>query len=516
MVIFTFAATKCSFLGVIQRQSIKYTAINFIGTFLGFLSVIFIYNLDQLLYGTFQAIYGYAVLLVPFLSFGIQSAIVKFYPEFVLQNKASKFLVYTLILTTISVVASSIILLSIYFLFRAKFLIIFSNFAEIDKNLGYIILLSYILTYISIFHYHAVAKLRIVIPDMLVTLGLKLFLPILILMVYLGYWPRSWFMGSVLVYFCIVCIALFYYLNTLGPNTWKPDMALLDKSQFKEFRSFMGFAMLNGLGSTLALRLDIAMIAAMISLEAVAVYGIIMTISNVMEIPTKALNQISSPVISTSWSNGNHENIQDVYQKSSVYGLIGGLFLFLLLYFIWPDIILLMSGKDKFDLHTVLVVFSFLSIARIIDLVTGVNSIIISYSKDYKFHMYFLIVLGVVNFILNFLLLPKYGIMGAAIATAISYVIFNLIKYIFVQVRFGFRLHFGSHILIIASGLICFVLLSFVQPSFHPIVNLCLKSMTVASIYGLLMYFLNPGGEIKKIVAENLNKYTPLFNKRTN
>ncbi|HQV98229.1 MAG TPA: hypothetical protein PLE29_11235, partial [Saprospiraceae bacterium] len=64
-------------MGVIQRQSIKYTAINFIGTFLGFLSVIFIYNLDQLLYGTFQAIYGYAVLLVPFLSFGIQSAIVK-------------------------------------------------------------------------------------------------------------------------------------------------------------------------------------------------------------------------------------------------------------------------------------------------------------------------------------------------------------------------------------------------------------------------------------------------------
>ncbi len=225
-----------------------------------------------------------------------------------------------------------------------------------------------------------------------------------------------------------------------------------------------------------------------------------------MEIPAKALNQISSPVISTSWTNGNHENIQDVYQKSSVYGLIGGLFLFLLLYFIWPDIIQLMSGKNKFDLHTVLMVFSFLSIARIIDLVTGVNSIIISYSNDYKFHMYFLLVLGGLNFILNFLLLPKYGIMGAAIATAISYVIFNLIKYIFVQVRFGFRLHFGSHILIIASGLFCFVVLSLVNTTFHPIVNLCLKSITIATIYGLLMYFLNPGGEIRQIVFENLNK----------
>jgi O-antigen/teichoic acid export membrane protein len=506
VIIFSFAATKCNFLGVIQRQSIKYTAINFIGTFLGFLSVIFIYNLDQLLYGTFQAIYGYAVLLVPFLSFGIQSAIIKFYPEMVKQNKASRFLVFTLILTTISVMASTIILLCVYFFMRSWLAGIFPNFKVVDENLLYIFLLSYLITFTSIFHYHAVAKFRIVIPDLLVTLGLKLFLPLLILLVYFGFWPRPWFIYAILVYFSIVCLALFYYLNMLGANRWKPDLALLDKSQFKEFKSFMGFATLNGLGASLALRLDIAMITAMISLEAVAIYGIIMTISNVMEIPAKALNQISSPVISTSWTNGNHENIQDVYQKSSVYGLIGGLFLFLLLYFIWPDIIQLMSGKNKFDLHTVLMVFSFLSIARIIDLVTGVNSIIISYSKDYKFHMYFLLVLGGLNFILNFLLLPKYGIIGAAIATAISYVIFNVIKYVFVQVRFGFRLHFRSHILIIASGLFCFVVLSLVNTTFHPIVNLCLKSIIIATIYGLLMYFLNPGGEIRQIVYENLNK----------
>ncbi|MBK9744548.1 MAG: hypothetical protein IPO94_17075 [Saprospiraceae bacterium] len=134
-------------MGVIQRQSIKYTAINFIGTFLGFLSVIFIYNLDQLLYGTFQAIYGYAVLLVPFLSFGIQSAIVKFYPEMVKQNKASRFLVFTLILTTISVMASTIILLCVYFFMRSWLAGIFPNFKVVDENLLYIFLLSYLITY---------------------------------------------------------------------------------------------------------------------------------------------------------------------------------------------------------------------------------------------------------------------------------------------------------------------------------------------------------------------------------
>ena len=84
----------------------------------------------------------------------------------------------------------------------------------------------------------------------------------------------------------------------------------------------MGFAVLNGMGATFALRIDITMIGAMINVQAVAIYAIIITISNVMEIPSKALNQIASPVISSSWANNNKANIQDVYQKSSVFGLI--------------------------------------------------------------------------------------------------------------------------------------------------------------------------------------------------
>lgn len=78
-------------MGVIQRQSLKYTAVNFIGTFIGFLSVVFIYPLDIEIYGDFQAIFGFAVLLVPLLGFGIQAAIVKFYPIFVQKKEANNF-----------------------------------------------------------------------------------------------------------------------------------------------------------------------------------------------------------------------------------------------------------------------------------------------------------------------------------------------------------------------------------------------------------------------------------------
>lgn len=498
-------------MGVIQRQSLKYTAVNFIGTFIGFLSVVFIYPLDIEIYGDFQAIFGFAVLLVPLLGFGIQAAIVKFYPIFVQKKRGEQFLSFTLTIATVSAFVSTIILSTLYLIFEDQLRAVFDNFQLIEKYLLSIMVLSYILLYSSIFLYHSTARYRIVIPDIINTVGLKIFLPLMILILYLGYLPSSSFIYIVLGYFMVVALILFLYVKQLDKHEWRPDLKALDKQEYKAFVGFMGFAVLNGMGANFALKIDIAMIGAMISAQAVAIYAIIVTISNVMEIPSKALNQIASPVISSSWANDNKKNIQDVYQKSSVFGLIGGIFLFLIIFFIWVDIIHLMPGKFQMDISTVLTIFALLSFARITDLVTGVNSIIISYSKDYKYHMYFLVVLGLANVVLNYILMKKYGLVGAALATSISYVLFNIVKHFFVKYRFGFDLSFTQHFYIVLAGCLSFMILWFLPLTFHPIVNMFIKSVITTSAFGFLIYWFNPGGEIRGIVKDNLKKIKGLM-----
>jgi O-antigen/teichoic acid export membrane protein len=458
------------------------------------------------LYGLFQAIYGFSILLVPFLAFGIQGAIVKYYPIFTQKGLSNQFLSFTLALTTISIGISTLLLSLIYYVFKDTLFKLFDNFAEVDKNLFTILCLSYILTYSTVFFYHAVVRYRIVIPDIINTVGLKFFLPSLILITYLGFSNESWFLSIILIYFSLVALALFIYINKLDSHTWTFNRNILDRKEYASFFNFMGFSLLNGLGATLALRLDINMIYAMISKEAVAIYAIIITISNVMEIPAKALNQIASPVISSSWANDQHDNIQDVYQKSSLFGLIGGIFLFLVIYFIWVDIIQLMPGKLKLELGSILMIFSLLSFARITDLVTGVNSIIISYSKDYKFHMYFLIMLGVVNVILNYIFLKRFGLVGAAAATAISYILFNVLKHFFVKIKFGFDLKFGSHLYVVFSAFISFIIVYFLPLAFQPIINMIIKSMVTTLIFGTLIYLFNPGGEIQHLAKEYVLK----------
>ncbi|MFN8339283.1 MAG: polysaccharide biosynthesis C-terminal domain-containing protein [Saprospiraceae bacterium] len=487
-------------MGIIQRQSLKFTAINFLVTFIGFLSVIFIYPLDQKLYGLFQVVFSYAALLVPILTLGIHGGIVKYFPIFTLKGREKNFLSFTLLMTTGIVLITTPIAIGIYYLFRSKMFEIFDNFKDIDDNKVYILILSYLLMYGSVFLYHAVARFRIVVPEIINTSLLKIFLPFAILMTYWGIWNRGNFLIIILVYFAFVLIALIWYLLSISKQSLNPQVETLDRKEYRQFFAFITFAMLNGLGASLALRLDNIMIGSMLSLEAVAVYAIINTISNVMEIPAKAINQIASPVISSNWANKNHANIQDVYQKSSVFGLGGGIFLFLILFFIWPELLTLMGSSFHAELPTVLWIFTLLSLAKIIDLMTGVNSVIIIYSNYYRYHMYFLLVLAAVNVILNYYLLMKIGIIGAALATAISFITFNLLKNYFVKRRFGYFIDFSPHLKIVISGLICFGMMYFVSLPWHPIISIIIKCTLTTTIFGGLMYYFNPGGEIRQIV----------------
>ncbi len=493
-------------MGIIQRQSLKYSIVNFIGTFIGFISVIYIYPREQELYGYFQFLFSVAAILTPILGLGISSVIIKYFPVFKQKQLQRHFLAFTLVQATISAVVLTAILGIVFFAFESNFIKWFDNFSFVRDNLPEILILSYLNLYATIFFQHAVARYRVVIPDILYTLGMKLFLPLLILGVYLGWVERGLFPIVILLYYFVVMVLLFGYVLYLDRHSIRPKLDALDRVEYNEFGSFMFFSFLNGIGASLALRLDNAMIGGMLTVNAVYIYGTILTISNVIEIPSKAINQISSAVISNNWVNSDKQNIQDIYQKSSVYGWIVGLFLFLLIYFIWVDILALMPGKISLELSAILLIFTLLSFSRIIDLVTGVNSVILSYSAYYRYHMYFLVLMAIINIILNFILIQSMGIVGAALSTFISYLIFNAMKYFFLQAKFGFHIQWMPHLIIAGIGASIFAGMSFVLPDFHPIVNIIIKSVVLTFLFSISIIAVNPGGEIKMIVFEYWEK----------
>ena len=66
-------------MGIVQRQSIKYTFISILGSLIGALSVLYIYPLSIKSYGFSQTILSYVLILVPFLGLGASTITIRFY-----------------------------------------------------------------------------------------------------------------------------------------------------------------------------------------------------------------------------------------------------------------------------------------------------------------------------------------------------------------------------------------------------------------------------------------------------
>jgi O-antigen/teichoic acid export membrane protein len=69
-----------------------------------------------------------------------------------------------------------------------------------------------------------------------------------------------------------------------------------------------------------------------------------------------------------------------------------------------------------------------LGLAQLINTAVGANGYIMNMCGYEKVLLINDIFMAVINIILNYIMIPKYGIMGAAIATAISIASFNLFK----------------------------------------------------------------------------------------
>jgi O-antigen/teichoic acid export membrane protein len=69
----------------------------------------------------------------------------------------------------------------------------------------------------------------------------------------------------------------------------------------------------------------------------------------------------------------------------------------------------------------------------------GVNTEIILNSPFYRFNLISIILLGIISFTANYLLIPVYGLTGAAAGSTLSILLFNLLKGGFLWFRLGFQ-----------------------------------------------------------------------------
>ena len=109
----------------------------------------------------------------------------------------------------------------------------------------------------------------------------------------------------------------------------------------------------------------------------------------------------------------------------------------LLLVGIWANLDSLYSFIPNGDVYIQGInVVLFIGLGKLSDMIFGTNGEIIVMSKHYRFNVIAVAILAILTIVLNLLLIPQYGIEGAAIASFLAMLTFNISKFLFVWVKF--------------------------------------------------------------------------------
>ncbi|MEP6647635.1 MAG: polysaccharide biosynthesis C-terminal domain-containing protein [Saprospiraceae bacterium] len=492
-------------MGVIKRQGFKFTIVSFIGVVCGVISTLYIYPHALEMVGLFRALYDASILASILVLFGGTISSVKFFPKYRDETGGNKgFLTWILLIS-----GGAFIFFILLFPFLGK---LFSNYIFSGKNAAYkdfiiyLIPLTFVCSFTNLLSRYIANFKRIVMPAILENLIIKITFPLIVFMYWQGWINAHQVILGVTLSFAFGLLATGYYLHTLGQfKLTRPEIAR-DKEAKKEYFNYSGYGILAGIGSQIAFRIDGLMVSAMIQLSTGGLYSISWAVSDMIGKPMRALGSISSPIIAHHLEHGNTKDLLILYRKSSLNMTIIGLGIFLFIWTVLPFIFDLMSNSEV--MRQGLYVVFFLGLAQVWDMMTGVNNEIILYSKYYRFNLYLILLLAGLNICTNLLLIPRYGMMGAAIATCISYFSFNLAKLIFIYFKFGFQPLSIRLLPVIVFGIGAWLLAVWLPPFRYPIFSIALKGSVFCMVYGLTVWQFHISPDINQWIEMALGRVT--------
>ena len=489
-------------MGVIKRQSIKQSIANYVGVIIGAISTLFIFPLAMDQNGLIRFLVAAATLALPIASLGANGVIIRFFPEF--QNKEKRHNGFLPFMIFIVLVGFSLFLLLAY-IFRERIYAYYNDKpAEYLDYLPYAIPLVLLLALINVFKHYTSNFQRVVVPYIVNDLFLKIAFPTLILLFLGGFLGLDGLVWGLILTYALILVMLMIYLSTLGELNFRPQTGFLSRVLMKRMGTYAIYGILGSLGGILAFQIDVFMVANLLTLYAASVYSISLFIANTIDVPLRAIFNITSPIVSKAWKENNLTEINDLYKRSSINLFLFGSFLFLVIWLNLDDLYaFLPEGNKLIDGKYVIL---FLGLAKLIDQLTSINGSIINYSRYYRFNFFAVMVLSILNIALNIVLIPRFQVVGAALATMTSLILFNILKVSYIYFKMGLQPFSIKTIWVVLMALACYGLVGFLPLTQYYLLNMIIRSILIAAFFGTLTLYLNLSPDISNLVREGWQK----------
>jgi len=492
-------------LGIIVRQSISNTIISYIGIALGFILTILLYPyiLTPEEYGLTRVLISAAYISSQFAHFGLHNVVIRYYPFFKNANPDHHGFLFWLM----SIPVIGFILFAVVYLLAGELIItIYADRSPlfVEYYLWVIPLTLFILYYDILNNYlrslrdSTTGSIANEVIQRILTIGL------------LGMYFFGWI--SIAQFLTLFVLSYISQPLIIGYQIWKkrefkliPDFNIIRSSLVKGMAKYSIYSMLGGFTTVIVWNVDVMMLGSMAGLDQTAVYAIAFYVASIITIPQRSIEKIAGPMLAGFIKNKEWNEVGAIYKKTSLNQLIPGLLIFGL---IWINLEILFLIMPEFYAAGKWVVF-IVGIGKLMVMVSGANGLILINSKHYKISFYTNILLVTVTIVANYLLIPKYGIEGAALATAFALFTHNAVKWFYLLIRQNLQPFSLVTLFVVALGSISIYICYAVIDLGSVWLNAPVKSMIYLFIFMGPIVYLNTSPDLNNLIQTIYKKWKP-------
>ena len=497
-------------MGIVFRQSIKTSLVIFSGALLGvFVTWLSTKYIPKQQLGFTRNLTTQALVLSQILLLGLSTTLYVNVHKYVNEPAKQKLLI-TLCMTLPALFA--ILFFMPYFFLKSW---VCHHFQPADIPLierYYYWLPVYVLLFIFqiLLEQYLGSQMKVALSSFVREVVLRLLNISLILLFAFGFISFDFFVvGSIVLYLIPIVVYLIIALNIKNFG-FTLKFGAFSKLEYKELIHFSWYHFL----LVLAVILMEYMAAATLplydknGLTSVAIYGVAVFLISFLQMPSKAMMMPTINVLAQAVANDDLQRARDIFGRSSINIQIATLLMALLICCNLDNAVTLISN----GYGSIAEIFLILLLGRFVDLCTGLNDAILTITKYYKFNFYVSVVLIFILYALIRVLVPRFGVYGAAWSSTVTLVIYNITKYIYVFKKLKMQPFSINTIKVFCAGVPALVVGYFLPNLFSVISNIYIKSLAdavarsllIVVFYLLMLLLLKPSADLTQYLRSTV------------
>jgi O-antigen/teichoic acid export membrane protein len=492
-------------MGIVKKQVYKNTILSYTGMVVAYINTVLLFpfftNTSQ--YGFYNLIISVSVLYSLVASMGVPSIIAKYFPFYRTEDrKHNGFIHWVAGLSLLGFAAATVLYIILKPVILGAYV---DNSVFFAKYYYYLIPLSFFVVAFNYLEMTGRVIYQTIYSNFLQNILLRLLTTGYLLMI-----AARWISFEDFIFLYIgsnglISLLLLLSLITTGKFAYGVNDYGFKAIKKKEIVNFGLFTLVASAVYVLLQKVDTLMLSSMAGDSVQGVYSWYFNIALLISVPAQALSRTTYAIVADAWKSKNMENIAEVYTKTSIIQMVFGCLLFIGIIINRENLYAIARNKDFTD-PKYFSLFLVIGLGFLVDITGGLNTYIITTSHKYRLITGFVLVASIFCIGLNYLLIPKYKGMGAAISYFITITGLNFGTWLYIKYRFKMQPFNYRHLLVIAITLISFVVGKYFWRMPNLYLDIIIRSGVTALIYILITYYFHISDDLNEKIDSTLVK----------